>query len=565
MAMDRKEAARALRTTAELLELHGENPHRVRAFAKAARAVERIEGDLAGLVASGRILETRGIGKGTAAFLGELLHGRTPALLQDLLERTPEGVRRMLAVRGLGPRRVRALWRELGVESPGELEYACLENRLVELPGFGPASQGKILEAVRFHLLSGERRLVDRAWAEAGAMIECLAGEAGGGEVLVGGELRRGCETVGRLDLVLVGDPGEAPGVLAACGLHPPGSEGGPWEGSTAEGLPVRVRPSSPSGAGAALLAATGSAAHLEELGRRAAAGGLRLEPSGLYSGGERVAGAREEEIYARLGLQWVPPELREGEDELERAAAGELPELVSEEDLRGALHNHTSDSDGTATVEEMARAALALGWSWLGIADHSPAAHYANGLDGERLRRQWERIDAWNAGEEGRRLRVLKGLEADILPDGTLDVPAGADEGLDYVVASVHSAFHLGREAQTRRILAAVENPLCRVLGHPTGRLLLARPAYPLDLEAILRACAANGVVVEINANPHRLDLDWRGARRALALGVKLVVNPDAHAPEGLADVRWGIAVARKAGAGRGDLLNTLREPPLP
>ncbi len=561
MTMDRKDAARALRSVAALLELHGENPHRVRAFANAARSIERLEGDLEELVTSGRILEVKGVGRGTAAFLRELLEGRTPALLQDLMERTPEGVRELLRVRGLGPKRVRALWRELGIQSPGELEYACLENRLVELPGFGPASQASVLEAVRFLLRARERWLVDEAWSEAEGLVRELGAGGGVDRVVVAGELRRGSETVGSLELVLVGG-GTAGAVLEGCGLKPVLAGGALWEGRTEGGLPVRVTVAPPSAAGAALVAATGSGAHLEALERRAASGGLRLAADGLFSGDERVAGEDEEGIYDRLGLQWVPPELREGEGELERAAAGGLPELVTAEDIRGALHNHTSDSDGTATVEEMARAALELGWSWLGIADHSPAAHYANGLDAERLGSQAARIAAWNAGGEGRRLRVFSGLEADILPDGTLDVPEGCGECLDHVVASVHSAFHLDREAQTRRILAAVRDPRCRVLGHPTGRLLLARPGYALDLEAVLQACAEHGVAVEINANPHRLDLDWRNARRALELGVKLVIDPDAHATGGLADLRWGLAVARKAGAARGDLLNTLDDP---
>jgi DNA polymerase (family 10) len=238
-------------------------------------------------------------------------------------------------------------------------------------------------------------------------------------------------------------------------------------------------------------------------------------------------------------------------------AAAGELPRLVTWDDLRGVLHNHTTASDGTGTLAEMAAGAADRGWGWLGIADHSPAAHYANGLDAARLAEQGRAIDAANAAGSGPRL--LKGIEADILPDGALDVPAGAAAGLDYVVASVHSSFRLAEEVQTERLVRAVSDPACRVLGHPTGRLLLARPGYAVDLERVLAACAEHGVAVEINASPYRLDLDWRWARRALEMGIMLVVNPDAHAVAGLDDARWGVMMARKAGATAADLLNTM------
>jgi DNA polymerase (family 10) len=227
----------------------------------------------------------------------------------------------------------------------------------------------------------------------------------------------------------------------------------------------------------------------------------------------------------------------------------------VQSGDLLGALHNHTLDSDGAASVEEMARAAGSLGWSYIGIADHSPIASYANGVSADRLRDQWRRIDAHNAAGGGPRL--VKGLEADILGDGSLDIPDGCEDGLEYVVASVHSGFRLSEAEQTERVVRAVSHPLCRVLGHPTGRLLLARPGFAIDLEEVFAACAEHGVAVEINASPYRLDLDWRWARRALELGLKLIVNPDAHATDGLADVRWGLAVARKAGSTKGDLVN--------
>ncbi len=324
--------------------------------------------------------------------------------------------------------------------------------------------------------------------------------------------------------------------------------------GITSDGMRVEVVVASDATFGAALLTSTGSEAHVEALRRRAADGGLDLDATGLHSGGDLVAGSSEESIYTALELPWIPPELREGSGEIDLAARGALPDLVKLEDLTGALHNHTRDSDGAATLQEMAEAASSLGWRFLGIGDHSPAAHYANGLGADRLRAQWEAIDAWNGSHPD--LRLVKGLEADILPDGRLDIPQGCEDGLEYVVASVHSSFRLSEDAQTERILAAVRHPSTTVLGHPTGRLLLARPPYDVDLEAVLTACAEQSVAAEINSNPHRLDLDWHWARRALEKGVRLSINPDAHATSGLEDVRWGVAMARKAGATADDVL---------
>jgi DNA polymerase (family 10) len=329
----------------------------------------------------------------------------------------------------------------------------------------------------------------------------------------------------------------------------------GQFSGVTEDGFGVRTTVVPPSEKAAAMLWSTGSDDHLRDLEARAEARGLRLNESGLWRGDTRVACDDELAIYEALGCQWVAPELREGEEEVERAAAGNLPELVVPEDLVGVLHNHTTDSDGAATLEEMAAAARARGWSFFGVADHSPIASYANGVSAERLRDQWRRIEDFNASSPG--FRIVKGIEADILADGSLDIPDGCQEGLEYVVASVHSSFRLAEEVQTERLVRAVSHPACRVLGHPTGRLLLARPGYAVDLDRVLEACAERRVAVEINASPYRLDLDWRWARRALDLGVKLVINPDAHSTAGLDDVRWGVAVARKAGATAGDLIN--------
>jgi DNA polymerase (family 10) len=553
--MDRKTASKTLREISRLLEVDGDNPHRVRAFAGAARAVERVEGDLEELVATGEIVKARGVGKGTAAVLSELAAGERPRVLVEVEERVPEGVRDMLGLPGLGPKKVRVLWQELGAGSLGELEYACRENRLLDLKGFGPATQSAVLDAIQFKQRSRSRRLLHQAWAEAESCIRALSGASGVGSVRVAGELRRGCDTVGGLDLVVEHGDGCRPGAVARVVGDPRPDGDHRWIVQPADSLPVRLWFTRPGALGTVMLRATGGDQFVDALEARADDAGLPAIDSHVPRIDDPDGSAGERRIFERLELPWVAPELRDDDRWLARAAGGTLIELVNDGDLLGALHNHTSDSDGAAPLEEMAQAAARRDWSFFGVADHSPAAFYANGVTADRLRAQWARADRWMQGNPG--TRIVKGLEADILPDGRLDIPPGCEPGLEYVVASVHSSFKLSHRAQTERLVTAVGHPSCRVLGHPTGRLLLAREGYQVDLGRVLDACAEHGVAVEINASPYRLDLDWRWAAEALARGLKLVVNPDAHSVEGLDDVRWGIAVARKAGATRQDLVN--------
>jgi len=529
MSLDRKIAAGVLQEAAALLEVQGENVYRIRALANASRIVERIDGDLEALVESGEILEIKGVGKGTAAILKQLSAGEHPEILAEAEKAIPAGVRAMLAIPGLGPKKVRALWRDLGLVSIGELEYACRENRLVELPGFGAKTQEKLVGAIRFARMAGRRRLINEAWNDATDIASSVSGFDGVAKVVVGGEVRRWCETVGSLEFVVTADKeGRVGDALSDFFPEIEPEEPFRFSGLTESGLPMTVRVVSAAEAAAAILWSTGSDGHLRALVEHTASAGLRLDERGLWRGDARIECADERAVYEALGCQWVAPELREGEGEVERAVAGTLPELVVPEDLLGVLHNHTTDSDGAASVEEMAAAARDHGWSFFGVADHSPVASYANGVSAERLRDQWRRIDELNASMPG--FRVVKGIEADILTDGSLDIPEGCEEELEYVVASVHSAFHLAEEVQTERLVRAVSHPACRILGHPTGRLLLARPGYAVDLDRVLSACAEHGVAVEINASPYRLDLDWRWARRALDLGLKLVVKHESR-----------------------------------
>ena len=551
----RRRAVAALEELALLAEVAGENPFKVRAYANAARAIARAPEDVEALAASGELTSLPGIGKGIAAILTELAGGEEPAQLAELRARTPAGLAELAVLPGLGPKRVRTLWQELGIASLGELEYACRENRLLALAGFGAATQRHLLEAIEFRRRTASARHLPEGLRVGEEVAAAIRAALPGAAVAAAGQARRSCEVVSEAVVVCAG-PSQAALAAALGGTLGDTRTPDPdtLAGVDLSGLPVRVVTTPPASFGAALVWHTGSGRHVEQLAERAAAGGLRFAAGVLADGsGNPVECAGERELYARLHLPWIPPELREGVGEVEAAAAGALPDLIGENDLLGAVHAHTTDSDGTASLDAMAAAATALGWAFLGIADHSRAAAYAHGLDADRLRRQGEAIAAHNTA--GRPPLLLRGTEADVLADGRLDRPE--DVPLDFVVASVHSAFRQSIEVQTARLVRAVGHGRGTILGHPTGRLLLAREGYGVDLEAVLQAAAASGAAVEINAHPFRLDLDWRWVRRAVALGVPISIGPDAHEPAGLADVRWGIAVARKGWATAADVLN--------
>jgi DNA polymerase (family 10) len=551
----RRRAAAALEELALLAELAGENPFKVRAYANAARAIARAPGDIEKLAARGELTSLPGIGKGIAAIVAEVISRGEPAQLAALRAGLPAGLPELVALPGLGPKRARAIWHELGIASLGELEYACRENRLVSLSGFGPATQKRILDAIEFRRHTGGRHHLPDGWRAAEDTVAAIKKGAPGSTAAVAGDVRRYCETVTEAVVVCAAPTGAAlPPILVALLPDAAVDPSGGVAGRHPCGVPVRVVIAPRASFGGALVWHTGGARHLEQLAVRAAAGGLTLAAGLLSDASGRIVDCGEEtDFYGRIGLPWIPPELREGGGEIEAAAAGALPKLLEEKDIRGAVHVHTTDSDGAASLDTMADAAAALGWSLLGIADHSKAAAYAHGLDAARLRVQGEAIAARNA--RGGAPLVLRGTEADILADGALDLPDGVP--LDFVIASVHSSFQQSLEAQTARLVQAVARGPGTILGHPTGRLLLAREGYQVDLEAVLQAAAASGAAVEINAHPFRLDLDWRWVRRAVALGVPLSIGPDAHDPVGLTNVRWGVGIARKGWATAGHVLN--------
>ncbi len=558
--MNVKEAAVCLEEIARLLELKGENPFKVRAYTGAARTLRTTKLGLAEFVEQAGAGKIRGIGKAISGKLDTLLQTGDLPYLDELRAAFPEDVRELLLVPGLGAAKVRTLIEKLDIHSLGELEYACTENRLIALKGFGSKLQAKVLAGIRARRRYRNRFRLPEA-LEAANEVHALLKSLGDVDMQFepAGELRRFLETVDGLDFVAGG--ASASEVTAHLETR---NEIGPVQSAPDgavfhfAGMPVRLHFADPTRSAAVLVVCTGSAAHLEALRRRAQARGLRLGPGGLTRDGVLLETPDEARVYAALGLPPVPPELREGRGEIEAAEHGcRFDDLVRQKDLLGVLHLHTTWSDGALSVREMAAAAQRAGFEYLGVTDHSRSAFYANGLQPETVLRQHEEIDTLN--RELAPFRIFKGIESDILPDGSLDYDDDLLARFDFVIASVHSSFGLPADRMTERIVRAVRNPFTTILGHPTGRLLLAREPYAVDMERVLEAAAEAGTAIELNANPHRLDLDWRLLPRARELGVPVPICPDAHSSEGLGDVFFGVGTARKGGLTPAHVLNCL------
>jgi DNA polymerase (family X) len=450
----------------------------------------------------------------------------------------PASVLELFAVPGLRPEKILKLYQELGITSLAELEAAAKEDRIRKAKGLGAALQAKILQNLSI-TRSGETQL---HLHKAAALLEHAASVVKGehpeySRIEIAGDFRRGCELV--CDLALVAQSNAALPERDAFG-----------------GLNLVV--ADKKHFGAKLLITTGSSAHLEQLQTFARDKGYELRPDGLYRGKKLVASGTEEDIYEALGLQYIEPELREGRDEIEKAAQHALPMLVTDKDLRGILHCHTTASDGTETLETMAETTRQRGYDYFGVADHSQSAHYAGGLSLEEIAEQQREADRLNK-RFGKSFRILKGIEADILADGSLDYPDSVLDTFDFVVASVHSRFKMPKKEQTYRILKAIKNPHTTILGHMTGRQLQRRPGYEIDIEKILEACAEYGVAIEINAHPWRLDLDWRWHETALDHGCIFSINPDAHSIRELGHMHWGVEMARKGGVPADRVLNAM------
>lgn len=559
--MDTARVAQILDEMGTLLEVRGENAFRCRAYHNAAQALKGLPADLAEMIAAGTLAAVPGIGATILAKITRLVTtGDLPAY-EELRRQTPPGLVALLRVPGLGPKKIKDLHDALQIESLADLRAAAEAGRIAAVKGFGAATEAKILRGITFLEAAGDRILQSTARRLVAPWLAALRQHPGVLQAEVCGSLRRRAETVGDLDVLFsAADPAPVldhfvrrPDVARVL-EHTPGRA----RVLLADGVACDLRGVEEAPFPFALHDFTGSRAHVLALRRLAGARGYTLSEIGLVGPDGPIRCASEAELFAALGLAEIPPELREDSGEIPRAAAGPIPPLIERHDLTGTFHCHTDWSDGGASLAEMAEAARARGLRYLGIADHSRSAGYAGGLSVERVRRQWDAIDALNAPFGGA-FRLLKGTECDILVDGTLDFPDEVLAGFDYVVASVHSSFGLPRDAMTRRIVRAVSHPRVTMLGHPTGRLLLARDGYAVDLEAVLAAAAEAGTMIEINANPHRLDLDAAGCRRAQQRGIRLVINPDAHSTGGLDDLEYGIGVARRAGLGPGDVFNTV------
>lgn len=539
--------AAALAEIARLGELAGENPFRTRAFAAAARTLDTSDADLTELVARGSLTDLHGVGPGIAEAIAEMVQTGRSAVLEDMRAKTPPGLYDVLRIPGLGTKKVHQLHASLGIDSLDALEAAAREGKLAQISGFGAKTQARILEGVGFVRASRRRRRIDVGTSAAVDLAQALRGLPYVSEVEIAGEVRRCMESVGAIELIVATAHPAGSLVRIASRLDAERVDGEPAvRRELADGLPMIIRAVVPERFGAALVWATGSERHRAVLEKRAAERGLVLDADALVRGGGPLATPDEEAVYAALGLPWIPPAIREGTGEVEAAEAGHLPGLLALDHLRGTFHCHTAYSDGTATVAEMAEGARARGWRYLGLADHSRSAGYAGGLSPAAVRKQQAEIDAWNRAHGGS-LRLFKGTESDILPDGSLDYDDALLGSFDYVVGSVHSSFGMGQKEMTDRIVRAVRNPYLSILGHATGRLLLARDAYRVDVHAVIAAAAESGVAVEINADPHRLDLDWRHLRYATDRGVPIAINPDAHSVAGLDNVRWGVGVGQK------------------
>lgn len=538
--MDNRDLTRAFKLAAQLMELHDENPFKIRAIEGTASALDALSFPVAEVERAG-LPDRTGLSKTAAAKVAELLDTGTFSELQRLLEITPPGVVELMNIKGIGPKKVRALWRELGVESPEALREAAENDQVSKLKGFGKKTQDAILEALEFAGQSKGKLLYPQAENLAEALAELLRETLNTDQVAVAGELRRRLETVETVRLVAAADnPAPVHALLnASAGLLPEPRRSGPWAWrgtATDSGVGVEVLLVKPENFATEVFLNSAAEGHLDE---------PLAQSATLRQLARREKFDQEEKLYERAGLQFIVPELREGLGEIGLAAEQKLPHLLEDADLRGSLHNHSTYSDGNHTLREMATWLRDHGYEYLGICDHSQAAHYANGLSVERVRQQHQEIDKLNA--ELAPFRIFKGIESDILSDGALDYPAEVLASFDFIVASIHSNLKMDEQKATNRLLRAIENPYCTMLGHPTGRLLLRRQGYPINYKAVIDACAKHQVIIEINANPWRLDLDWRWVRYALDQGVQLSINPDAHHTDGYADMRYGVLMGRK------------------
>ncbi|MBI2941343.1 MAG: DNA polymerase/3'-5' exonuclease PolX [Chloroflexi bacterium] len=561
MARRNEEVARLLENIAKLLALTGENPYRIRAYTQAARTLTGISEDVEELHRTGRLIEVPGIGESIAAKVAELLETGRSGYYEELKLQVVDAAAELLDVPGIGPARAKLLYGRLGIASVAELERAAREHRLRSLPGFGATLEERIArESARVQQRT-RRLLLGVALPAAEEVVHLLRSNPAVRAIDPAGSIRRMKETIGDIDILVSSERPDA--VMDAFTTLPLVKEvlaRGPTRSSIliADDLQIDIRVIRPEEYGSALQYFTGSKDHNIALRSVAIGHNWKLSEYGLFDqSGRRIAGDTEERIYRALGMDWIPPELRENRGEIEAARRHQLPHLVELDDIRGDLQTHTDWSDGHDPAERMVEEAIARGYQYLAFTDHSRSLGMAGGLSIDQVRQQRQLIDRLN--HQYAPFRVLHGTEVNILPDGDLDYPDEVLAEFDVVTAAVHSAFGQPRERMTARIIRALQNPHVGVLNHPTGRLLLRRTEYEVDVEAMLRAAAANGVTLEVNGQPDRLDLDDVWSRRAREMGVLLACNSDAHSTRQLGHVRYAVATARRGWVEPRGVLNTL------
>ena len=560
--MDSRTAAHFLSRIGALLEVKGEHKFKARAYAGAARALIALDtDDLGPLVRSGELAKTPGIGPATLSVVRELVETGESSYLARLQEGMPQGLADLMRVPGLGAAKIQVIHQALGVETLEDLERVAQNGQLAELPRFGKRTADKILRGIEILRRNTHLQRFPQAAIEAHLLVANIRKHPDVIRADVAGSVRRHNEVVADIDIVaeckanpvdVAASFARSPGVKKAT----PGAEPGSVDIRFVDGTHLDLHCVARGDYGVALWRATGSSAHVESVTTLAKSKEISFEGNSILRKSKPVAAADEEAMFKAMGLPWIPPEIREDMGEVEAAAAGKMPQLVVFDDLRGVLHCHSEYSDGTSSIADLAEAARARGWSYIGISDHSELAFYAGGLKRDKILRQHEEIDELNEGVTD--FRILKGIEADILADGQLDYDSQTLDQFDYVIGSIHSRFSMDGDAMTKRVLTALDDPRLTILAHPTGRLLLSREPYAIDVEAVIEKAAAVNAALELNADPHRLDLDWRYCRQAKERGVTIEIGPDAHSPAALDTVHFGIGLARKAWLEAGEILNT-------
>ncbi len=555
--MQQKIISEILEEIGTFLEIKGENPFKSKAYYNAARIIAGID-NLDEIIKDKGLKKIKGIGDAIASNIEEYVATGRIEYLENLKKDIPPSLLELMLVPNLGPKKIKVLYDTLGITNIGELEYACRENRLITLPNFGEKTQEKILKGIEFLKKHKGEYLLGEVYPQAELLRERFFKIIPDKYLEICGSIRRRKEIVKDIDILVASDEKES---ITKFFVSLPEIEEVLLTGETktscrlGSGIEADLRVVSKEAFPYAVMYFTGSKEHNIRLRSLSKTKGWKLNEYGLFEDEGLIQCTSEMEIYEMLNLQFIPPELREDTGEIEAAIERRLPELVGLEDIKGIFHVHTEFSDGIDPLEKLVEKAKNMGMSYLGISDHSKSAYYAGGLKTEDILRQWDKIERLNSAIDD--FYIFKGIESDILPDGSLDYDEDILKGFDFIIASIHSSFNMKQEDMEKRIIRAIENPYTTILGHPTGRLLLSRDGYPIDMKKIIDACSQHNVIIELNASPYRLDIDWRYLKYAKEKGVMISINPDAHSADGFSDILYGVGMARKGWQEKKDILN--------